>query len=71
MGLVGTSRKSPCSVIIIIITSFQTNNHTSTLSLNFYRPGALPDVQPCQNTEGKVWWFTKTKIDKAKVYCPS
>jgi len=27
-------------------TSLQTYNHTNTLSLNFYRPDALPDAQP-------------------------
>ena len=26
--------------------SFQTDNHTNTSSLNFYRPDALPDAQP-------------------------
>ena len=27
-------------------TSLQTDNHTNTSSLNFYRPDALPDTQP-------------------------
>ena len=27
-----------------ICTSLQTDNHTNTLSLNFYRSGALPDL---------------------------
>ena len=27
-------------------TSLQTDNHTNTSSLNFYRPGAVPDAQP-------------------------
>jgi len=30
----------------IICTSFQTDNHTSTSSLSFYRLDALPDDQP-------------------------
>jgi len=30
----------------ITCTSLQTDNHTSTSSLNFYRPDALPDAQP-------------------------
>jgi len=30
----------------IICTSLQTDNHDSISSLNFYRPGALPDAQP-------------------------
>jgi len=29
-----------------ICTSIQTDNHMNTSSLNFYRPGALPDAQP-------------------------
>ena len=29
-----------------ICTSLQTDNHTNTSSLNFYRPDALPDTQP-------------------------
>ena len=29
-----------------ICTSLQTDNHTITPSLNFYRPDALPDAQP-------------------------
>ena len=38
-----------------ICTSVQTDNHTNTSSLNFYRPDALPDVQPTvSSTEGKV-----------------
>jgi len=28
----------------IIFTLLQTDNHASTSSLNFYRPGALPDA---------------------------
>jgi len=28
-----------------ICTSLQTDNHTNTSSLNFYRPDALPDAQ--------------------------
>jgi len=41
-------------------TSLQTNNHTNTSSLHFYRSGALSDAQPTvsestedKNTEGK------------------
>jgi len=30
----------------IICTLLQTDNHTSTSSLNFYWPDALPDTQP-------------------------
>jgi len=33
-------------------TSLQTDNHTDTSSLNFYRPDALPDSQP---TVSKHW----------------
>ena len=35
-----------------ICTSLQTDNHTNTSSLNFYRPDALPDAQP---TVSKYW----------------
>ena len=35
-----------------ICISLQTDNHTSTSSLNFYRPDALPDAQP---TVSKHW----------------
>jgi len=35
-----------------ICTSLQTENHTNTSSLNFYRPDALPDAQP---TMSKHW----------------
>ena len=40
-----------------ICTSLQTDNHTNTSSLNFYRPDALPGVQP---TVSKQWEGTKT-----------
>jgi len=30
----------------MVCTSLQTDNHTNTSSLNFYRPDALPDAQP-------------------------
>ena len=29
-----------------ICTSLQTDNHTNTSSLNFYRPDAIPNAQP-------------------------
>ena len=35
-----------------ICTSLQTDNHTNTASLNFYRPDALPGAQP---TVSKHW----------------
>ena len=41
----------------IICTSLQTNNHTRTSPLSFYRPDALPVTQPCkqrQSTEGVI-----------------
>ena len=34
------------SCIIYVTNYLQTDNHTSTKSLNFYRPDALPDAQP-------------------------
>ena len=33
-----------------ICTTLRTDNHTSTPSLNLYRPGALPDAQPHTQT---------------------
>jgi len=39
----------------IICTSFQTDNHASTSSLNFYRPDTLTDTQP---TVSKQWTQT-------------
>ena len=33
-----------------ICTSLQTDNHTNTSSLNFYRPDDLPDAQPTVST---------------------
>ena len=35
-----------------ICTSLQTDNHTNTSSLSFYRPDVLPDAQP---TVSKQW----------------
>jgi len=32
-----------------ICTLLQTDNHTNTSSLNFYRPDALPDAQPTKH----------------------
>jgi len=34
------------TIMQIICTSLQTDNHTNTPSLNIYRPDALPDAQP-------------------------
>ena len=36
-----------------VCTSLQTAKHTNTSLLNFYKPYAIPDAQPCQSTEGK------------------
>jgi len=38
-----------------ICTLCQTDNHTNTSSLNFYRPDALPDTQPIAVTGGGDW----------------
>jgi len=40
----------------IICSSLQTDNHTSTLSLSFYRPDVLPDAQP---TVSKHWRYVR------------
>jgi len=43
-----------------VCTSLQTDNNTNTSSVNFYRPDALPDVQP---TVSKYWkQMTVTRI---------
>jgi len=36
-----------------VCTSLQTDNHTNTSSLNFYRPDALPDAQPTVSEHGR------------------
>jgi len=46
-----------------ICTSLQTDNHTSTLSLYFYRPDATPDAQPTvSTTESLKACFSKFEI---------
>jgi len=45
-----------------IWTSFQTDNHTNTSSINFYMPDALPDAQP---TVSKHW---KPNINNKRIY---
>jgi len=39
-----------------VCTSIQTDNHTNTLSLNFYRPDALPDAQPTVSKHWRPVW---------------
>ena len=46
---------------IQVCTLLQTDNHTNTSSLNFYRPGALPDSQP---TMSKHWRQQKSNKQK-------
>jgi len=59
-----------------ICTSLQTDNHTNTSSLNFYRPDALPDAQPTvstQSTEGTariLYYFTFTHCGAIVFYLP-
>ena len=36
-----------------VCTSLQTDNHTNTISLNLYRPDALPDAQTTVSKQGK------------------
>jgi len=38
--------KNPSVIMQTICTTLQTDNHTNTSSLNFYRPDALPDAHP-------------------------
>ena len=46
-----------------ICTSLQTDNHNNTSSLKFYRPDALPDVQP---TVSKQWRHNSNIYDQQK-----
>ena len=46
-----------------ICTSLQTDNHTNTSSLNFYRPNALPDTQ---RTVLKHWSTLHIRASKSK-----
>ena len=46
-----------------ICTSLQTDNHTNTPSLNFYRPGALPDAQ---TTVSNHWRWRKVAVNVGK-----
>jgi len=45
-------------------TLLQTDNHTNTPSLNFYRPDAIPDAQPAVSKAGSTvmtqyYWITQ------------
>jgi len=37
-----------------IRTSLQTDDHINTSTLNFYRPNALPDIQPTVSKHDKA-----------------
>jgi len=52
----------------IICTLLQTDNHTSTLSLNFFtgRMFFLTPNQQCQSTEGKI---SKMYANKEQEFC--
>ena len=53
------------------------DNHINTSSLNFYRPDALPDVQPiASNTEGTFYfktvkhiWENTVKVSQFAIKC--
>ena len=40
-----------------ICTSLQTDDHSNTSSLNFYRPDAFPDAQPTVSKHGRHYIF--------------
>jgi len=42
----GGSNGISWTIMQIICTSLQTDNHVSTSPVSFYRPDALPDAQP-------------------------
>ena len=46
---------------IQVCTLFQTDNHTSTPPLNFYRPDALPAAQPTASEHWRPWPFPTLK----------
>jgi len=50
----------------IICTSLQTDNHTSTSPLSFYRPDALPASQP---TASKHWRLQCTHLGRKLTCC--
>jgi len=69
--------------IICSSTLLQTDNHTSTSSLNFYRPDAVPDAQPtadsvkvkalkaAQSTEGGFVCHLNTMLNEIWLTVPS
>ena len=50
----------------IICTSLQTDNHDSTSTLSFYRPDALPTIQP---TASKHWRHDTCNINMYNYKC--
>ena len=51
-----------------ICTSLQTDNHTSTSSLSFYRPDALPDTQPTVSKHWRRRCYTNTVYRLSHVF---
>ena len=56
-------------------TSLQTDNHTNTSSLNFYRPGALPDAQPTVSEHWRhnnilLGWTNNNNNDRLTAFDP-
>jgi len=52
-----------------ICTSLQADNHTNTLSLNFYRLDALPDAQPTVSKHDKLLKRNSFAITFLKLQC--
>jgi len=56
----------PCANKQTICTALQTDNHTNTSSLIFYRPDALPDTQPTVLSKTEKLLSTTLHIQHAK-----
>jgi len=50
-----------------VCTSLQTDNHASTSTLSFYRPGALPAAQPTASKQRRQTKIAKIKRNKMEM----
>jgi len=50
-----------------VCTSLQTDNHTSTSTLSFYRPDALPAAQPTASKQRRQTKIAKIKRNKMEM----
>jgi len=63
----------PLDHMQIICTLLQTDNHTSTLPVSFYRPDALPADQTTSSKHSRLSYFRKScdKTNSQKKFGPS